>query len=671
MIKGRSIYVLLDELKRCRSLERGKQLYSQVMDAGLRPSSHSAILLLNLYSKCGFIDEARFIFDRLPCHGVVSWTLLISGYTENGRPDLALELFSSCLQASRGKWEPNARTFVAALTACSMLLDRSKLVKTECLEKARWIHSQAKSKGCDHDLFVANTLVALYAKCGSLIESRGVFDRMKTRCIVSWTALMLAFAENGDGEMAMKLYSRVLLEGLGLDGRVFVAALMACGILAALEDGLELPSNGSVVKLKSLGRTMAIHDQASITGHLFDDIFVANALIDAYSKCGTMADATRVFGSMQCHDVVSWTSLILGFVEAGEMELALQTFDLMKVGRLCVPNARTFVAVLKACSCMGKDDGERLKFLEKGREIHLEASSRGCDTDIYVATTLVAMYASCGSLSQARSIFESIASRSIVSWNVMIAGCVENGENLEALELLQRMKKNNGLIIRPSAQTFIAALEACAASTSFGAGVELHGEICRAGMEDEHCVATSLVNFYGKCGNVIKAQQAFDSLSSRKIDTAAWSSLIAGYSRLGDAGKALTLFEKMKDEGTKMDNTLILEVLMACSHAGLVDRGKNYFAFFGEDHRVCLGIEHYNCLVDMLGRANRLDEAMAVVKSMPLGVNPNLMTWRTVLAACKKWNNVEMGKEAFDCLMRMDEREAASYVIMANLHTIT
>ncbi|XP_024517651.1 pentatricopeptide repeat-containing protein At2g13600-like [Selaginella moellendorffii] len=657
---------------------RGFSIHSQVAKTGYEEDVFVASTLVDMHTKFGLMDVARRVFDSIQSPTVVLWTAMIMGYAQNGESDIALELFAAMQEQG---YRLDSRTFVAALIACTGLASREdgkqvdgKLVKAEALRKGRSIHSllQMSDNSQKLNAFVRNSLVDMLAKCGSMLEARAVFEQTSHHDVVLWNSIIHGYAQSGDGEQALEMFSRMLDRGVDPDARTFVAAIGACSSLASAEEAEKV--NGKLVKVVSLGKGRAIHLQLKNLGRkVATDIYVENSLVDMYAKCGSLAEAREVFEEMQQRNVVSWTTMILGCVQNGESDAALELFTAMQEEGL-TPQARTYVAALNACSSLAAQEGRelggdarvlKLKSLERGRLIHLELRNKGHEPDVFVANSLVDMYANCGSIAEARSVFDRsvmLGSSSLAMWTSMILGYAELGENSTALELFESMIQQQ---LHPESRTFVAVIKACGNLADFERGRRVHEQIrSRRGYMDQQSelvVANSLITLYGKCGCMEEARAVFDAIPVKRRDLVAWSAIISGYSQQGDACQVFDLFERMQHEKIRPDGVTFLSVLSACNHTGLVDQARKYFHALLEDYREYATIQHYSCMVDLLGRANHLEEALAVVKSMPM--EPDSTIWTSILASSRKWENVEAGRAAFE---RIQEKDGAAFVLLAN-----
>ncbi|XP_024545861.1 pentatricopeptide repeat-containing protein At1g11290, chloroplastic-like [Selaginella moellendorffii] len=600
--------------KRVHATSEGTQLFAS--------NIYAANTLVSMYAKCSSdMADAQAAFDAIAEQerDVVSWTALVLGYASKGMGRVALDLFQR--MQLEGGCEPDARSYTAALMAVTSLARDDVTCKRLWLDIGRDLHVQSVTSGsCGSDVFVASALVDMYAKCGSMTDARAVFDAMPhhDRDVVTWTALILGYVDNGQPAQALHAFAQMH----DPSALTFVAALKACGSLGDLHRG------------------MLIHSQVAKTGLDSKDTFVGGSLVDMYVKCGSLADAWETFHKMQHRDVVCWTSIILGYAEAGDCKVAFVLFAWMQLEG-CQPDARCFVAALTACSRLaaveeaqpasavsdGKHDylGDgglkpstlKLKALERGMGLHSQAWQCGHDGDMFVANALVDLYSKCGSLLDARGTFDRMFHRDVVSWNALLLGCAENEQELLALDLFACMRHEG---CKPDARTHVALLVACG-NAAISYGREIHAETCRSGLEVEAFVASCLVGFYGKCGSIGNAVRVFETLDSVSLVT--WNALMAACScncgsKLEQQVTVFTVFERMQAQGVKPDGVTFLCVLTACNHEGLVDKGMACFESMSSKHGLDPAIQHYHCMIDMLGRMNQLHAALDMAKTMPV-----------------------------------------------------
>eukprot|EP01018_Ginkgo_biloba_P013178 Gb_21049 [translate_table: standard] len=507
-----------------------------------------------------------------------------------------------------------------------------------CMKKKAWsegklVHTHINESGFIPDRFLGNTLLNMYAKFGSLVDARRVFNDMQNRDGFSWTVMIAAYSRHGCAEEALTLFHQMQRSGIEPDQFTFASVLPACAKLAALEQGEK------------------IHEDIIRSGFQCD-LFVDNALIDMYAKCGSIEKARDVFDKMYQRDVVSWTAIIAGYVQTGKGVDAIKLFQEMKMAGV-KPDSKAFVSVVSACA--------NLASLEQGMEIHEEIIRSGFQSEIFVGSVLVDMYAKCGGIEKARDVFDKLHQRDVVSWTTMIAGYVQHGEGLEALQLFRQMQLVG---VKPNLNTFACVLPACGNLAALEQGMKIHEEITRSGFQSDIVVENALVDMYAKCGSLKMARDLFDKMSQRGI--VSWTAMIAGYATHGYGKEALKLFEQMQHAGIKPNHVTLVCVLSACCHAGLVDEAWQYFDCMSENYHIAPAMEHYVCMVDILGRAGHLDEAWDFIIKMP--IKPDSTVWTCLLGACRIHMNVELGECVAERLFALDSQNAAPYVLLSNIY---
>ncbi|KAJ7552718.1 hypothetical protein O6H91_06G066700 [Diphasiastrum complanatum] len=371
-----------------------------------------------------------------------------------------------------------------------------------------------------------------------------------------------------------------------------------------------------------------------------------------YAKCGCTEDARELFDNMSERDVLSWSAMIAGYAQNGLGKEALALYEQMKQEGM-QPNNVTLVLLLKACASLAA--------LEQGKQIHSEIIKRGFQSDVVVGNTLVDMYAKCGCTEDARELFDNTSERDVVSWNAMIAGYAQNGLGKDALALYEQMKQEG---MQPNNVTVVFLLKACTSLAALEKGKQLHSEIIKRGFESDVVVGSTLVNMYAKCGCTEDARELFDNMSER--DVVSWTGMIAGYAQNGLGKEALALFEQMQREGTKPNEVTYTSVLSACAHSGLVDQGRYFFDSMCKNHGVTPTKEHYACMVDLLGRAGCLADAELFINKMP--IQPNSVVWMTLLGAARNHGHAEIGRRAFDRVVKLETKNAAPYALLSNIY---
>jgi pentatricopeptide repeat protein len=359
--------------------------------------------LVDMYAKCGSIDDAQQVFSRMPARDVVSWTSLILGHVKCGEAEKALELFQ---QMQRERVKQNPVTFVGVVNACASML---------ALDMGRHVHEQIIKCGHESNIFVANSLIDMYATCGSIEDAEKVFNNMPTHDLVSWNAMIMGQGSCGHGLKALELFPRMQQEGMEPNPITFVGLLNMCASVAALEKGRH------------------IHKQIIQFG-CEDDLFVAKSLIDMYAKCGNIEDAQRVFNRMLMHNVVSWTVMLQGYAMHGHGKQALEHFEQICQESVDIDHV-TFVCLLSACSHAGLVDEGIHQFDSMGLVYSISASA-----EHYVC--MVDLLGRAGHMQEAEDLIKTMPFEPHVAvWKALLGACrihcnVLMGGQVGALDIL-------------------------------------------------------------------------------------------------------------------------------------------------------------------------------------------------------------------------------------------
>ncbi|KAM0883624.1 hypothetical protein ACQ4PT_031530 [Festuca glaucescens] len=652
-----------------QSLLPGAHIHANLLKSGLLATFCNH--LISFYSKCRLPGSARRVLDEIPdpCH--VSWSSLVTAYSNNALPQDALGAF---------------RAMRARGVRCN---EFALPVVLKCAPDAglgTQVHAVAVATGLNGDIFVANALVAMYGGFGHVDEARRVFDEAGSeRNAVSWNGLMSSYVKNDRCSEAVEVFGEMVWSGVRPNEFGFSCVVNACTGSRDLEDGKK------------------VHAMAVRTGY-DKDAFTANALVDMYSKLGDIHMAAVVFGKVPETDVVSWNAFISGCVLHGHDQHALELLLQMKSSGL-VPNVFTLSSILKACAGAGA--------FNLGRQIHGFMIKACADSDGgYIGVGLVDMYARYGLLDDARKVFDWIPQKDLLLWNALISGCSHEGCHGEALSHFCRMRKEgcdinrttiaavlkstanleaisdtrqvhalsekigflsdshvvNGLIdsywkcnclhyanrvfeehssdniiaftsmitalsqcghgedamklfmemlrkgLEPDPFVLSSLLNACASLSAYEQGKQVHAHLIKRQFMSDVFAGNALVYTYAKCGSIEDADLAFSGLPEKGV--VSWSAMIGGLAQHGHGNRALDVFRKMVDERVAPNHITMTSVLCACNHAGLVDEAKRYFNSMKEIFGIDRTEEHYACMIDLLGRAGMWDEVAKVRKLM-------------------------------------------------------
>lgn len=412
----------------------------------------------------------------------------------------------------------------------------------------------------------------------------------------------------------------------------------------------------------SCSRQNSLSDGLAVHRHLFDngfdqDPFLATKLINMYSELDAVDSALLVFDKIRKRTVFVWNALFRALSLAGRGEKVMDLYR--RMNRTDILSDRfTFTYVLKACVV----SESMISLLKSGKEIHAHMLRRGYEGHVHVMTTLMDMYARFGCVDKASHVFAEMPVKNVVSWGAMITCYAKNGMPFEALELFCKMMSTSGMV--PTSVTMVSVLQACAALAALEQGRFMHGFILRRGLDSILPVISALVTMYARCGKLGLAQIIFDKMEER--DVISWNSLISSYGVHGFGEKAIQIFEQMILNGISPSVVSFVSVLGACSHAGLVEKGKELFKSMVKIHGIQPSVEHYACMVDLLGRANRLDEAVKLIEEMRMEPGPKV--WGALLGSCKIHCNVKLAERASSRLFELEPRNAGNYVLLADIY---
>ncbi|XP_031481099.1 pentatricopeptide repeat-containing protein At1g08070, chloroplastic-like [Nymphaea colorata] len=359
-----------------------------------------------------------------------------------------------------------------------------------------------------------------------------------------------------------------------------------------------------------------------------------------------------VSGVFNAANTFSFNNLIASYSRSGAPRHVFSLYVLMLKCR-CTPNNHTYPSLLRASSSLSPFHA----FLLHAHIVKFV----GLRPDAFVLAALIDAYARMLQLPAARQVFDDMPMRDVVVWNSMIAGYSRCGMSLEAFLLFREMQACG---VTPNEITMVAVLDGCAHLGALCYGRWVHAYLKKKGIRFNCYVHTALIDMYAKCGNLYNACEVFNEMTVR--DTLAFNSMIGGFAMHGYGRRALEMFERMKHDGVKPDDVTFIALLSACAHAGLVDEGRVHFRLLRETYRIEPKLEHYGCMVDLLGRAGFLKEAHQLIERMPM--KPSAILWRSLLSSCRTHSNIELGQVSIGHLMELDPQESGNYVLLSNIY---
>ncbi|KAK0597942.1 hypothetical protein LWI29_030064 [Acer saccharum] len=626
--KNYQIQPLIDLLRDSASkgsLRQAKTVHGFVLKSSF---SDTELLILsnhlaNFYSKCSYFDGACKVFDKMSQRNIFSWTVMIVGSTENG---FFVDGFNFFCQMINDGIRPDSFALSAITQTC---------IGLDCVELGKLVHAQIVVGGLASHTVVVTSLLNMYAKLGRIEDSYKVFETMTEHTDVSWNAIISGFTLNGFHSEAFDHFLRMKNEEILPNMYTLISVSKAVGQLGDVDKGKEVESLASELGMES-------------------NVQVGTALIDMYSKCGSLCDARAVFDSnfTNCGVNMPWNAMISSY---SQNECSQEALELCV--RMCQNDIKsdvyTYCSVFNAIASS--------KYLQFGNQVHGMVLKSGSDMMVIsVYNAIVDAYAKCGALVDVRKIFDRMEERNIVSWTTLVTAHSQCSQWEEALAVFSQMRKE-GFI--PNQFTFSSVLRSCSGLCFLEYGQQVHGLICKVGLDSDKCIESALVDMYAKCGSISEAEKVFEKIINP--DTVSWTAMISSYAQHGLSENALQLFSRMEQLGIKANAVTLLCVLSACSHGGLVEKGLHYFQVMEENYGLVPETEHYACIVDLFGRVGRLDDAMEFIRKMP--IEPSEIVWQTLLGACRVHGNIELGKIAARKVLSI-RPDSATYVLLSNTY---
>ncbi|KAF9587272.1 hypothetical protein IFM89_039519 [Coptis chinensis] len=598
------------------------------------------------HARQGELSIARKIFDVMGERTLVSYNTMISGYKKFGEFEEALSIVSIM---HRSDMKLNETTFSSSFSVCARL---------KSLSCGKQMHSLVLKSGLEYFEFVGSSLLSFYSNCGEIAEARRVFDglcernellwsimlvgyvnrnlmkeamdvfmKMPSRDVISWTTLISGYSRSGDEcEKALEIFKLMRVSGeTNPNEFTFDSVLRSIGELGILKEG------------------KIVHGLCIIFGFEFDQS-IGGALIALYSSCDAVEDAKKVYEGLRYPCLNASNSIIGGLISMGRIEEAEMIFNV-----LVEKNSVSYNLMIKGYAMSGR--------VEDSKRLFRKMPER----TIVTLNSMITVYCRNGALDEALELFEQTkGDRNTVTWNSMISGYTLSDQPEEAIKLYVAMQR---LPVARSRSTFSTLFHACSCIGSLPQGKLLHGHVIKSSFESNVYVGTSLVDMYAKCGSISDAKTSFVNISSPNV--AAWTSLINGYAHHSLGTEAILLFKKMSEQGVYPNAVTFVGILLACSRAGLIMEGMKFFYSMGY-YRVVPTLEHYACVVDLLGRSGYLQEALNFINKMP--IEADWVVWGALLSACWSRMNIEVGKTVAERMFALDPKQISSQVILSNIY---
>uniref|UniRef100_A0ACD5XWR4 Uncharacterized protein n=1 Tax=Avena sativa TaxID=4498 RepID=A0ACD5XWR4_AVESA len=495
-----------------------------------------------------------------------------------------------------------------------------------------------------------NRRIVEMAAAGRVSDARSLFDQTPDRDVVSWTALIAAYARHGMLHEARALFDRP-------DARRNVVTWTAL--------------------LSGYARARRVDEATALFERMPERNVVSwNTMLEVYTSAGRMGDACELFNSMPVRDAGSWNILLAALVRSGAMDKARKLFE-----RMPERNVMSWTTMVAGIARSGNVDEARALFdampernvvswnamisgytrnsrIDEALDLFVKIPMR----DVASWNIMITGFIQNKDLKRARELFGEMPKRNVVTWTTMMNGCLQGNESEMALKLFNGMLLDG---IRPNQVTFLGAVDACSNLTGLSEGQQVHQMICKTSFQFDTSIESTLMNLYAKCGEIRWARKVFDL--SREKDAVSWNGMIAAYAHRGLGAEAITLYDKMQENGYKPNDVTYVGLLSACSHSGLVDEGLRIFECVAKDRSIAVQDEHYTCLIDLCSRAGRLDDAKRLIHGLQL--KPKSSTVRNaLLGGCNAHGNESIGDLAARHLLEAEPDNAGTYTLLSNIY---
>jgi len=594
------------------------QIQTQSLKRGVNQFIHVNTSLIDLYMKLGFTSHARNMFDVMSYRDVVSWNVLICGYSHNGYLYHAVQLFVDMLSDS---FRPNQTTIVSLLPSCGCF---------ELVFQGRSIHGFGIKAGFGLDSHLNNALMSMYAKCDDLEASKLLFDEMDDKSVVSWNTMIGAYGQNGLFDKAILCFKEMLKEGFQ-------------------------PSSVTIMNLVSANALFpeSVHCYVAKCGFT-NDASVVTSLVCLYAKQGFTYMAKQLYKYYPTKDLITLTAIISSYSEKGDIESAVECF-IQTIQLDIKPDAVALIGILHGIT--------NPSHFAIGCTFHGYGVKSGLSNDCLVANGLISLYFRFDEIEAALSLFYDMREKPLITWNSMISGCVQAGKSSDAMELFSKM---NMCGQKPDAVTIVSLLSGCCQLGNLRIGETLHSYILRNNVRVEDFIVTALIDMYSKCGRLDYAEKVFYNIKDPCLAT--WNAIISGYSLYGLEHKAFYCYSKLQEQGLKPDKITFLGVLAACTHGGLVYLGLEYFNIMTKEYGLMPNLQHYACIVALLGKEGLFKEAIEFINKME--IQPDSAVWGALLNACCIQREVKLGECLAKKLFLLNHKNGGFYVLMSNLYAI-
>ncbi|KAL2523900.1 Tetratricopeptide repeat (TPR)-like superfamily protein [Abeliophyllum distichum] len=599
-LNGYVIASLLTAFSRSESMVlEGLQIHGLVLKNGLLYDVFVGTSLLHFYGMYGIISSARTVFEEMPHRNVVSWTSLMVDYSDAGDFNEVVKLYRRmrCEGISC-----NQNTFTTVISSCGALDD-------EFL--GHQVLGHVLKSGIESNVSVANSIISMFGNFSSVEDACYVFNHMDERDIISWNSMITVFANNWLCNESLRCFHLMRLDHGEINATTLSAVLVVCGSLDNLKWGRGI--HCLVVKLG-----------------WDSNVCISNTLLTMYFQSGRHKDAEKLFNRMAEKDLISWNSMMTGYVLEGKCLDALKVLnELLDMGKMM--NFVTFASALAACS-----DAE---FLVEGRIIHSLVIISGFHQNLVVGNALVTMYGRCGMMQVAKRVFQMMPEKELVTWNALIGGYADNEECDEALETFKLLRQE------AESPNYITLINVLGSFWDPGnllkCGMPLHAYIILTGFETDEYVKNSLITMYADCGDLNSSNHMFYGLLNKTPVT--WNAMVAANAQHSQWEEALKLLLEMQRTKVNFDQFSLSAGHAASANLGILVDGQHLHSL-----AIKLGFDAYhyvkNATMDMYGKCGEMND---LLKMLPEPKRRSRLSWNILLSSFARHGYFQRAKDIF------------------------
>ncbi|KAJ8451183.1 hypothetical protein Cgig2_013955 [Carnegiea gigantea] len=620
-------------------LDKWQWLQSFIIDYGLDRNPLIGNSLISMYIKMERLDLACCTFDAMEERDLVSWNSLITGHAQAKNWADALNVYLT--MKDHGNIIHNNVTLLGLVVACS---------QAGYLEQGRTIHGHCVRAGLLSDFRLGTAILDMYAKCGSIESAEMLFgEGVFEKSLVSWNSLISGYSKTGYNHKAVILFKNIsAYSNLKPDSITLANVIPAYSGLGRLEG---IRSIHAVILKKGL--------------EMGADVVLGTSLVDAYGKCSDVEAAENLFACIKGADTPTWNSMLTAYYLNDNVHQGMLLFLKMLRSQV-LPDTVTVVLLLQMCGQLGS--------LKQGSMAHGYSLTKGFSSHLKIENAVLDMYMRCSSVEASEQLFRLMNMKNIVTWNTMLSGYVKIASHSTTMILFSQMQLES--VCRPDSVTLICLIQSSAALLG-GHGAEVaHVFVLKLGFASATMVVNSLMDAYAKSGIIEDASSLFVHMGQTR-DQCSWNVMIAACGMNGQGEKACELLKEMNEDGYEPDSVTFTSLLSACSHSGMIEEGCRYFDLMINKYNIHPDLEHWTCIIDMFGRAGRLEEAYQLIKYSlnrnRFGVIPSDSgaIWGAFLEACRMYKNIELGELAGKKLLQLSPQNSGYPILLSDLYAST